>query len=163
MDGTVYINLKSGEITDNIDGYIHCDMEIAPVIRTLNQKGYITKASCAGHYPITIYEYNNCDIEYLEKIKKDPLSKIIKIRKKDFAYYTEARCTSTYILFQEKYDFKLPEGFYTLDNAICHDVYFHRNHKRRKMKYVLKELEKYQKILENWANELPINERKDEK
>ena len=44
-----YINLKNYETSFDIDGYIPCDPEIIDAIAILNQKGYKTLYSCAGH------------------------------------------------------------------------------------------------------------------
>ncbi len=156
MDGMVYINLETGEIKDTIEGYIHCDREISKAIYNLNKKGYLTKASCAGHTRFAIYEENNCDIDFLEEVKNNPLCEIIEVREKDFDYYWKAQITSIYVMFKENYQFStLPEGFeLESDGIIEHIVYFYHDGKLRRRKDIQRELDKYQNILTEWTENL---------
>ncbi len=74
--------------------------------------------------------------------------------------------TSIYISFKEKYSFpNLPDGF-KLENDMCYTlrkiVKFYQNEERRNEKDIQDELDKYREILNNWANNLPRYERKDD-
>lgn len=143
-----------------------CDKMIAPAIAVLNKKGYKTFASCSGHYEITFYEYYDVDINLLDEIKNNNNVIIKEVRKDSFDYWKEKEFTVMYVLFDNDYSFinnpkefkitKIDDNRISLEHIID---YYDKNGKRRKRIDIENDIEKYSKILKEWANELP--ERKD--
>lgn len=139
-----------------------CDKNIAPIIATLNKKGYTTYASCGGHYKKEFYEWFNEDKKNLEEYKKDSKVIITDIRENNFDYISIVDRTVIYILFNQKYEFSsLPEGFHYYesdgDERTCIESYisYYENNKRKKRNIVEKEIEKNINKLNEWAKNLP--------
>lgn len=138
MDRCYFIDKKTFEIYEEHPDVFTCDPMIARTISTLNKLGYMTLASCEGHYEIKEY---------------------------DVSYPKEKMVTGIYILFKENYKFpNLPEGFEVdeLDGKtdLSHIIYYYDasgNHKNR-IDFE-KRKEKYCKLLEEWAMNLPKRER----
>ena len=164
MDNTKYIDTNSWEIYDTPGIFIPVDKGIAKTICTLNKKGYNTKSSCEGHHDIRFVDMDDVDIAYLDEFKNDPRAIIKEIRDDSFDYWTEVYGTSIYILFNDSYKFaSLPEGFKLEDgNCLRHNIeYYDNNLKRRAIPLINEEIKKYNKILYEWASNLP-NIRKDD-
>lgn len=112
-----YINLRNFEVTDKVDEYIDCDFEIAKIIALLNEKGYKTRYSCAGHnqngfLEKTIKEPISCYDEFMKIYGDYKTIHITKIDDDYFYHKDDVVGTHTYILFDENYDFKsIPNGF----------------------------------------------------
>ena len=156
MNDLKYINTNSWEICDNPKNYIPVDSKIAKIICVLNKKGYITKSSCEGHHDIRFVDIDDADIAYLDEFKSDSRTIIKEIRDDSFDYWTE--------LFNDSYKFaSLPEGFKLEDgNCLRHNIeYYDNNLKRRAIPLINEEIKKYNKILYEWASNLP-NIRKDD-
>ena len=153
MNNNKIINLETCEVIDD-SKYIIVDELIADTIAILNKLGYKTKYSCSGHCELPKKElFINCDINFMNKINKNDIT---EIREDSFDYWHEWTYTGIYILFEEKYEFKsLPEGFILEGNDISHQIDFYENQKRRKIGDIQKEIEKYNKILYDWASNLP--------
>ncbi len=138
-----------------------CDKQIANAVAVLNKKGYKTFASCSGHYRVEFYEYFNEDLSKLEEMKKDDHIIIKNIREDSFDFWCEVDKTGIYILFDKIYKFdSLPYGFELEDcnnktNISYSMCYYDEKGNKRTRKDVEEEREKYCKILEKWANDLP--------
>ena len=148
---------------DHNDVFI-CDKEIAEAISLLNKKGYITYASCSGHYKIEFYEWFDEDINKLEEFKNNPRIIIRKIKEKSFDYWSEVDKTQTYILFKKQYHFtNLPEGFIeeTSDDrtSISCPIYFYDKSGKKKRDIVEKEIKEKCNILKKWVEQLPKERR----
>ena len=125
VDETTYIDLSTGEITDNPEGYLHCDTLIAPTLSVLNIKGYKTYASCSGHSQrLSISHKGACRIDPSKSVEEQikellylmyQQGKAIIINKIDakniyFEFITDTICV--YVAFNMDYCFKtLPQGF----------------------------------------------------
>lgn len=145
VDNNVYINLETNEIVTNIPNYINCDKEIAHVIALLNSKGYITNASCAGHFDRLIYYESSKPISeksYFEENKELGLE-IIRVTEKEIIYRGLAIESNLYISFEKDYGFtSLPPGFNFEDNHIIRK-YFELQDEHEN-KYTLSELKNIQ-------------------
>lgn len=152
---------------DNPDYFI-CDKRVSKAIAILNQKGYETLASWGGHYNGGCSEGRNVDISFLKEAKENKHIYIREVREKDFDYYAQNETSHIYVLFKKVYFDKAPEGF-TLEtdeyaglkrNIISCDVnYFKENDDKMTWSEVEIALDKYAKILENWAEKLPYNKK----
>lgn len=169
MDHNSIIDRNSFEVYTHSEDYpkaFICDKLLAPAVATLNKKGYKTFASCQGHYKVEFYEYFDEDISLLEKLRKDDHVIIKKIKENSVDYWYEVKHTEIYILFDKKYDFDiLPDGFNLEDSSdrtnIYHDIsYYDENNIKRKRQDVEEEREKYCKILNKWADNLPYKKGK---
>lgn len=138
-----------------------CDKEIAPVVASLNKKGYKTFASCSGHYRNTFYEWFNEDIKELEECKKDNKIIITEIRDDSFDYISIVDKTLIYVLFNGKYELEnIPDGFYIEDSdgrtCINYEIsYYDEFDKRKKRSVVEEEITKQCSILKEWVDSLP--------
>ena len=153
MNNNKIINLETCEVIDD-SKYIIVDELIANTIAILNKLGYKTKYSCSGHCTLPKKElFVNCNINFINNVNKDD---IVEVKKDSFDYWHEWTYTGIYILFEKKYEFKnLPEGFVLEDNDISRKIDFYENQKRRKIGDIQREIEKYNKILYDWASNLP--------
>ena len=137
-----------------------CDKQIADSVALLNKKGYLTFASCSGHYKIEFYEWFCDDLSKLEDYKNDSKIIIKEIKNNGFYYWDEIDFTEMYVLFNKRYKFRnLPKDFdidYNSDNktSIYHRINYYKNNKRKSRKEVETEIEKYSKMLFNWVNSL---------
>lgn len=160
-DNLEIINTNNWEIIDN-SNLIIVDKNIAKTIIKLNKLGYITKACCEGHFKCEyFFERNYCDNEYLEQIENDSHSIITQKNEKYFNYLSDRKIMTIYIAFEKNYHFdNLPEGFIQDSNLnlIEHVINFldeYDNH--RSPNSIIEEINKYNKILEEWAYNLPEN------
>lgn len=162
-DNLRYIDLKNYKVVDEPQGYIPCDKEIADVIAILNQKGYKTFASCAGHNRIDFTPICSCDISHLEQIKNDKSFRISKITENEILYRTEVLATSTHISFEKDYNFEnIPIGFELKKSknfarpVLCKMIYFYDENStiRRSDDEIDKELNDGWKALYEWAKNL---------
>lgn len=167
MDGNSIIDKENYEVYKFAEDYpkaILCDRRLAPVIATLNKKGYKTKASCSGHYKEGCKEFFKADLKDLEEAKNNNQVFIREIRVDSFDYYMEYRDTVIYILFEKRYNFDcVPEEFTLIqfeddESSLEHKVEFfdENNHKKTRLEIEL-ELDKYCEILNKWAEKLPDN------
>ena len=71
--------------------------------------------------------------------------------------------TSVYVVFADDYELpNIPEGFKFEDNTLKHNIeYYDSNLKRKEISLIKEEIRKYNKILYEWASNLP-NIRKDD-
>ena len=167
MDHNSLINRKTYEICkheEDCKDYFICDKEIAPVISLLNKKGYITYASCSGHYKIEFYEWFDEDIKNLKEYQNNPRIIIKNIKEKTFDYWSEVENTGVYILFKEQYKFDcIPEKFIEeiSNNRTCisSKIEFYDESGKKSRKTIEKEIQEKCKILENWVEKLPNKER----
>ena len=158
MNNSVYIDLNSWEICANPKGFIPVDVDIAKTILLLNKKGYITKSSCAGHHDIKFIDMDGADIANLAELEKDPEIIVKEIRDTEFDYWKEIGGSVIYVVFNDCYDFpNIPDGFTLEDgNYLSHKVNFYDHAKKRiAIPLINKEIKKYNKILYEWANNLP--------
>lgn len=161
MDNNIFINLKTFEIVDELPNYISVDKEIAKTISTLNKKGYLTMASCSGHYYIpTMSMQSNIDLDFLKEAESNPKMIVESIKEDSFDCWVENQTTSIYIMFSKKYNFpKLPKGFkletHENNETIRCTIEFFLQNIRKSEKEIKNEIKKYNKILEEWANNLP--------
>ena len=166
MDGNVLIDKHTFEIyKDHPDVFI-CDYKIAPALAILNQKGYKTLASCSGHENrLRARVQENIDLDFLEETKKDSRFIITKINNNSFEAIAYDQFTSIYIMFENVKDLpNIPEGFTKDDKSIKHLVmYYDNDGKRYSSEYIESEINKYNNKLIEWANKLPLIERKDDK
>lgn len=167
-----FIDSKTYEIIPD-SRIIEVDDEIAETISVLNKKGYRTEYCCGGH--INKYEYYSmiCDKSFMdeEKLKKDFIEYYISdISNERFRIVYPKPLSSIYIKFIKDYKFEnLPLGFEkvsTFDkekfDIIEHIINYYQNSVVRDNKDVYNEIIKYNKLLLEWANNLPdINERND--
>lgn len=173
IDSTTYEIIPDNKI-------IEVDDEIAETISVLNKKGYKTEYCCGGH--INKYEYYSmiCDKCFMdeEKLKKDFIEyHIYDVSNERFKIIYPKAITSIYVKFDKDYNFKkLPDGFKKSPvwddkisdwskecfDTIEHEIPYYENKVVRKVKEVHNEIIKYNKLLLEWANNLPdINERND--
>lgn len=171
-----YISTNNFEIIEN-PNFFEVDESIAEAVSILNKKGYRTLFSCAGHNYKTCYKAS-ANIDLLEDSKDKFNIYIGKINKDTFDYYSDAELTNTYIKFARHYDFPfLPDGFeyetaktaedklkkYELHtdskiifgDTISKSIYFFQNNIRLDDNYIENEIKEANKILLNWANNLP--------
>lgn len=145
---------------DHKDVFI-CDKEIAEAISLLNKKGYVTYASCSGHYKIEFYEWFDEDINKLDEYKNNPRIIIKNIKENSFDYWSEVDKTGIYVLFKKQYNFKnLPENFIeTISNdRTCISSlieYYDEFGKRKRKDIVEKEIQEKCNILKKWVEQLP--------
>lgn len=137
MDRCYFIDKETFEIYREHEKIFSCDPMIADAVSILNKLGYYTLASCEGHYEIKEY---------------------------DISYPKEKMVTGIYILFKEKYVFSsIPEGFELEDDertCLRHRMkYYDENGNHRNRLEFEIEKEKYNKILIEWAKNLPKKER----
>lgn len=138
MDRCYFIDKETFEVYSEHPKVFSCDPMIASVVSTLNKLGYYTLASCESHYEIKEY---------------------------DISYPKENMVTGIYILFKENYEFpNIPEGFelevFEEKTDLSHVMhYYDENGNHRNRFEFEKEKEKYCKILEKWAKDLPERER----
>ena len=162
MDLLKYINKNSWEIEDEPEGYIPVDSKIAKTIMILNKKGYITKSSCAGHHDIRFVDMDEADILYLEKFKSDPRTIIKSVRDDEFDYWEEVAGSAIYIVFADAYEFlNIPEGFEYADNTLKYNIDYYNDLERKSIPQINEEINKYNKILESWAKNLPVKGKDD--
>ena len=147
-----YIDKKTFEIIDNV---FEVDEDIADTISILNKKGYYTKYCCSGHVkdPNIYYMYKeesilenkDNEVDYTVNIKEDTCD-ILKP-------YTK---TLIYILFDKEYNFKtLPNGFKKDKNTIEMFINYYDMDKRKNSNDIDKEIKKANKVLYEWACDLP--------
>ncbi len=156
MHNNTIIDLDTFKIIDN-PRYVIVDSLIANTILTLNKLGYKTNYSCCGKLETPKKElFINQDLNLLDGVKKENKSDIEIIRNNSFDFWQEWTYTEIYISFDKEYNFdKLPDGFIKDDNCIRHKIEFYVGKKRRDLKDIQKELEKFNKILYEWAEKLP--------
>ena len=158
IDKTTFDICKHAE--DHKDVFI-CDKEIAPAISLLNKKGYVTYASCSGHYKIEFYEWFDEDINKLEEFKNNPRIIIKNIKENSFDFWSEVDKTQVYVLFKKQYHFNtLPEGFIEeISNnrtSISSRIEFYNELGKRKTRDIVeKEIKEKCNILKNWVEQLP--------
>jgi len=158
MDNNRFINLETFEVTENIPNYIMVDKEIANTIAVLNKKGYKTLNSCSGHFKEHRKSLQEkVDLYCLEEAKNNKIYDIEEIQENAFSCWILHCRTSIYIMFEKKYEFpSLPEGFELESlNIIRCTIELLDNGKLKEKEIIYKEIEKYNKILEDWANNLP--------
>lgn len=176
MDHNSIIDKTTFEIYPYAEDYpniILCDRKIAPTIATLNKKGYLTTASCQGHYLEGCNEQFNVDLSFLEEVKNNKHYFIKEIREDSFDCYSECMCTTTYLLFEKKHIFEeVPEGYELIQNdrnstvffdgsKLEHKIYFFdENNRKKSRKEIDDEIDKYCEILNKWAEKLPYNKSK---
>lgn len=142
-----------------------CDKRIAPVIACLNQKGYVTLASCGGHYLGGCSEQLNVQLEFLEEYQNDPECFIKEIRDDGFDCYWENRHAYIYVLFEKRFSFdNLPTCFH-IDydeyegkkrmSIECVVDYFDALNKKKKRNDIEEELDEKCNILMDWVEKLP--------
>lgn len=147
------IDLETFEVIDD-SKFIIIDSLIADTISILNRLGYKTKYSCSGHCEIPKKElFMNCNLKYLQEVKQEDIE---EIRNDSFDFWKEWTYTTIYILFDKKYNFKnIPKGFVLEDNCISCKINFYDEEKRKKANDIQKEINEYNKILYEWASNLP--------
>lgn len=175
-----FIDSKTYEIIKD-EQVIEVDDAIAETISVLNKKGYKTKYCCSGHVKdIFRYDRQVCDISLLDenKFKEDFVEYFItNITDTNFSLITPREFTAIYIKFLNDYNFQeLPIGFIkypkwddklkdyskTCFDLIEYKVSYYQDKMIRTIKDVEEEINKYNKLLLEWANNLPdINERND--
>lgn len=175
-----FIDSKTYEIIPD-SKIIEADDNIAEAISVLNKKGYRTEYCCGGH--INEYKFYSgviADKSLLneEKFKKDYIEYYIcDIDENNFKVIYPDKITSIYIKFSKDYKFdNLPEGFKKVPiwdyskndfsrsefDTIEHTINYYQNSVVRDNKDVYNEIIKYNKLLLEWANNLPdVNERND--
>ena len=162
MDNNVFIDDKTYDKCNNI---FNCDKRIADAIIILNKKGYKTLASCEGHNKSREgFIQEKIDLGMLDDVKNDPRHIILNINDDDFEVMTFKQFAQIYILFDDvKLLPNIPNGFVIQDNKIEHLVlYYDKNNARYTNEYIDNQIDKYNKILKEWANKLPyIKERND--
>jgi hypothetical protein len=171
-----YICTDNYNIIEN-PNFFDVDEQIAETISILNKKGYRTVYSCAGHNDHSCYKAT-AFIDLLEKAKEDPNYHVGEIREKDFDYYRDNEISSTYIKFDNHYDFDyLPEGFdYETVNefkerisnielvdgdkgiiygdTIERTIFYMDNNERKSDEIIDKEIADANRILLEWAKKL---------
>lgn len=155
MDNKYFIDNETFEIYEAAPNGFTCDKRIANALANLNKLGYFTKSSCEGDSGIKFCE-NIASLEYLEEAKNEPSIIIRKINEDNFVYWSEITGTSTYIMFQEKYDFpSIPLGF-TLeeDGTIRRRIYLYKDNVRKTQKEINEEIDENCNILNEWARNL---------
>lgn len=152
----MFVNTETFEVSPNVSGFIFVDKDIANSVARLNELGYKTLYSCSGHYKIEFEEVKDCEIQYLKETKNDPRCIIKEVNEKTFDYWTEILGTSVYILFDGIYDFPtLPDGFDFNENLLSHQIDFYDVCLKRKTReQIEEEIQKYNKILEQWTMSL---------
>ena len=109
MDHNSIIDRETFKVYTHSEDYhkaFICDKFLAPVVATLNKKGYKTFACCQGHYKVEFYEYFNENLDNLEKLKQDKHIVIKNITDTGFDYWKEVTKTGIYILFETKFSSK---------------------------------------------------------
>jgi len=108
-----YINLKTFEISWDMPDYIPCDDEIAEAIAILNQKGYRTTASCAGHHRVFDKYVIPWSVEEKDELIKNQHKFYVVSEDEKYIWCVPKRLTdATYVAFAEKHNFdSLPKGF----------------------------------------------------
>lgn len=143
----------------NDSNLVIVDKNIADAILSLNKFGYVTVASCGGHFSGRYYyEQIDCDNEFLEDVKKDKHCTITNYKEKTFDYVSDQSSTTIYIMFDKKYNFSnLPEGFkLETEDTLRHTIHFIDDAgKRKSFEEIENEIKKYNEILKEWANNLP--------
>lgn len=88
MDHNSIIDRETFEVYEHAEDYpkvFICDKPLAPAVALLNKKGYITKASCSGHYFVNyntdkahtyilfdkVYEFNDLPYRFTKDISED--------------------------------------------------------------------------------------------
>ncbi len=138
MDRCYFIDKETFEVYQEHPKIFSCDPRIANAVSTLNKLGYYTLASCEGHYEIKEY---------------------------DISFDKENMKTGIYILFKEKYKFpNIPECFdlEEFDDKVClrHTMEYYDDIGNHRNRFEFeREKDKYCKILETWAMNLPERER----
>lgn len=163
MDNNYFINNETFEIYKEAPNGFICDKRIAQAISNLNKLGYFTISSCEGDSEIKFYE-GVASLEFLEKAKNEDAIIIRKINEDNFIYWSERTGTSTYIKFQEKYDFpNIPSGFVQEeDGTIRRRIYFYKDNVRKTQKEIDEEIDRNCKILNEWTMDLS-KEKKEKK
>lgn len=163
MDNTRYIDLNTFEVVDFPNGYIPCDKEIVDIIAILNKKGYVTKASCAGHNVCEFcLDERETDIQQLDEIKNNPGYRICRVENNKIYFKGEIVGRCTYIWFCEKYDFDtIPQGFnYYDDGNLCKIVNYYKDDEcieRKSNEELKEELNSNWNSLREWAINLKDN------
>lgn len=164
-----YINLKNYETSWDMDDYIPCDPEIIEAIAILNQKGYKTLYSCAGHNRVFEKYIVKCAKEDSEELLKNKHKIFIVEEDNDYIYYVpKITITDTYVCFKDNISYdvpNLPVGFkyeeYEDDNTkyfairCSHKLYEDENcYKRKSNKEIDEDLKNAQEELLKWAKNL---------
>lgn len=175
MQNDKIINLNNFEVLDENSNYVVVDGLIANTIAILNKKGYKTEYSCSGHVLNLYNEYYKqvCDISLLDEdeIKKDfPCSYIVDVNDKTFTLLSPKQSTELYIKFDKDYHFEnLPKDFEkgpawddeinswskTKFDSIRVRVDLFEDGILCDFDEIQEKINKYNKILEDWANNLP--------
>lgn len=163
MDKNSIIDKETFKVCTNAEDHpkvFACDKLIAPVIATLNKKGYKTFASCSGHYKIEYYEYLDEPIDKLEDYQNNNRIIIKEIRDNTFDYWKEIDSTTTYILFSSKYDFKNVPNNFCIENDDRTYIgsktsFYADNGKHLNPADVSKKLSDKCKDLQKWVDSLP--------
>lgn len=164
-----YINTKTFEISWDMPDYIPCDDEIAEAIAILNQKGYKTLYSCAGHNRVFEKYIVKCSKEEKEDLLKNKNRIYIIEEDNQYLYYVpKITTTDTYVCFKESIKYvvdNLPNGFkyeeyededttfYTI--RCVHEMYKDEECKIRKSnKEIDEHIKNAQGALYEWAKSL---------
>lgn len=149
-----YLNGNTFEIVNDI---FEVDELIAETISILNKKGYHTLYCCSGHVK---------DPRLYEKyhLHKDGLNGIYDyhiINEEDdyIDVLIPYQNTIVYIMFDKKYDFKLPKEFrWTDDKTIySYEISYYEDNEKRNSNDIQKEIENVNNELLSWALSLPNN------
>lgn len=163
-----FINMKSYEIVSDVPGYIMCDEGIAEVIAMLNQKGYVTTYSCAGHnkngFDSVEYEIPATEKQFV--LDNSYALAIVYEDEKIIKYVSRFLGDSIYVTFAEKYEFPyIPEGFILEeeDNGQiirCLNPYFNDNHERKEDLEIENNLKVARERLYEWAQSLEYRKKR---
>ena len=155
MDKNYFIDNETFAIYKEIPNGFICDQRLASALSNLNKLGYFTKSSCEGKSEIKFYE-DTASLDRLEEAKNETSIIILQINEDNFVYWSEITGTSTYIMFQEKYDFpSLPLGFTREeDGTLRRHIYFYNDNVRKTQKEINEEIEQNCNILNEWTKNL---------
>ncbi len=153
-----FLDNKTFEKLDNV---IQVDKDICDTISVLNKKGYQTLASCAGHNKLLDYHRQECEIDLLEGLdEKDDFKNSIVVDKNDktFGLVTPASLSQIYIKFKKEYSFtSLPDTFNYKNDVLESNIYYYEDGKKISSEELEKEIKRRNNLLLKWANNLPIN------
>lgn len=164
-----FINMDNYEVVSDVPGYIMCDEEIAEIIAILNQKGYVTTYSCAGHnkngFNPSVFEIPATEKQFI--LDNSYALAIVYEDEEIIKYVSRFLGDSTYVGFSEKYDFSyIPEGFVCEDDNFgicirCLNPYFNEDdHSRKSDEEIEEHLKNAREKLYEWAQSLEYRKKR---